>query len=59
MLGRKKSEDQNRGRGRGKGNRRGQKPRDKKEDSGPMTLGDISGLLSGMMQNHRVREPGK
>ena len=45
---RKKSGDQNRGRGRGKGNRRGQKPRDKKEDSGPMTLGDISGLLSGM-----------
>ena len=45
---RKKSGNQNRGRGRGKGNRRGQKPRDKKEDSGPMTLGDISGLLSGM-----------
>ena len=45
---RKKSGDQNRVRGRGKGNRRGQKTRDKKEDSGPMTLGDISGLLSGM-----------
>ena len=45
---RKKSGGQNRGKGRGKGNRRGQKTRDKKEDSGPMTLGDISGLLSGM-----------
>ena len=45
---RKKSGGQNRGKGRGKGNRRGQKTREKKEDSGPMTLGDISGLLAGM-----------
>ena len=45
---RKKSGDQNRGRNRGRGIRKGSKSRDKKEDSGPMTLGDISGLLSGM-----------
>ena len=45
---RKKSGDQNRNKGRGKGSRKGSKPRGQKEDSGPMTLGDISGLLSGM-----------
>ena len=45
---RKKSGDQSRGRNRGRSNRKGSKSRDKKEDSGPMTLGDISGLLSGM-----------
>ena len=39
-----------------KGNRRGQKTRDKKEDSGPMTLGDISGLLSGMGTESSSRE---
>ena len=44
---RKKSGSQNRGRNSGGGNKRS-KPRGKKEDSGPMTLGDISGLLSGM-----------
>lgn len=45
---RKKSGTQNRGSNRGRGNRKGSKSRDKKEDSGPMTLGDISGLLSGL-----------
>jgi len=56
---RKKSGDQNRGRGRGKGNRKGSKPGGKKENSGPMTLGDISGLLSGMdtdSSSKRVRK---
>ena len=32
---------------RGGGKRKGSKPRKKEQDSGPMTLGDISGLLSG------------
>lgn len=45
---RKKSGDQNRGRHQGKGKRRGSKTKGTKSDSGPMTLGDISGLLSGM-----------
>ena len=45
---RKKSGDKNRGRHQGKGKRRGSKSKGGKSDSGPMTLGDISGLLSGM-----------
>ena len=56
---RKKSGDQNRSRGRGKGNRKGSKPGSKKDNSGPMTLGDISGLLSGMdtdSSSKRVRK---
>ena len=45
---RKKSGEQSRGRNRGRGNRKNSKSKGKNEDTVPMTLGDISGLLSGM-----------
>ena len=38
-------------RSKGHGSRRSSKPQKGKGDSGPMTLGDISGLLSGMSED--------
>ena len=44
---------------RNKGNRKGGKGKKPKQDSGPMTLGDISGLLSGMNQESSSKKTRK
>lgn len=54
---RKKSGEQNRNRSRG--SRKGNKKGNKKQDSGPVTLGDISGLLSGMGTENRSKRVRK
>jgi len=54
---RKKSGEQNRNRSRG--SRKGNKKGNKKQDSGPVTLGDISGLLSGMGTQNRSKRVRK
>ena len=57
---RKKSGNQSRGRRDGrKGNQRKPKSQGSKESSGPMTLGDISGLLSGMGNETTSKKPKK
>ena len=57
---RKKSGNQSRGRRDGrKGNQRKPKSQGSKESSGPMTLGDISGLLSEMGNQTTSKKPKK
>tara|TARA_B100000767_G_scaffold274841_1_gene309214 strand:+ start:2135 stop:4225 length:2091 start_codon:yes stop_codon:yes gene_type:complete len=58
---RKKNSNQSRGRSRDghKGKSRQSKPDKPKESSGPMTLGDISGLLSEMNTPESSRKPKK
>ena len=47
------------GKAKGKGGRKGGKGKKPKQDSGPMTLGDISGLLSGMNQESSSKKTRK